>query len=89
MILDVIERLLGAYQLARWVGDTRRLAALWQPVLPVEGVAALVAAVGALLAAVVLSGVALAALGNFLTATLALYLILTQVFGISVEVVPA
>jgi hypothetical protein len=89
MTLDSIERWLDAYQLARWLGDTGRWARLWQPVLPVEGVAALAAALAALLAALLLSGIALAALANFVTAALALYLILTRVFGISVEMVPA
>jgi hypothetical protein len=89
MILETIEDWLASYELARWLSTTRRLAGLWGPVLPLRGVTALVAALGGLLAAVLLSGLALAALASFLTATLALYLILTRVFGISIELLPA
>jgi len=89
MILETIEDWLASYELARWLSTTRRLAELWGPVLPLRGVTALVAALGGLLAALLLSGLALAALASFLTATLALYLILTRVFGISIELLPA
>jgi hypothetical protein len=44
--------------------------------------------VGALLAFLVLSGVAVASLGALLTALLALYLLLVQVFGVTVELHP-
>ena len=89
MILETIESWLAGYELARWLVDTRRWAGFWGPVLPLQGVAALIAALGGLLAAVLLSGIALAALASFFTATLALYLILTRVFGVSIELVPA
>jgi hypothetical protein len=44
--------------------------------------------IGALVAFLVLSGVAVGALGAFLTALLALYLLLVEVFGVSVELHP-
>ena len=44
--------------------------------------------VGALITFLLLSGVAVTALGALLTALLALYLLLVQVFGISVEFHP-
>ncbi len=44
--------------------------------------------VGALVTFLLLSGVAVAALGALLTALLALYLLLVQVFGVSIELHP-
>jgi hypothetical protein len=44
--------------------------------------------VGALLGFLILSGVAVASLGALLTALLALYLLVVQVFGVSVELHP-
>jgi hypothetical protein len=44
--------------------------------------------IGALLGFLLLSGIAVASLGALLTALLALYLMLVQVFGVSVEVRP-
>lgn len=45
-------------------------------------------ALGALLALVVVSGIALAALGVLLTALLVAHLLLQQVFGVTVELAP-
>ena len=44
--------------------------------------------VGALLSFLILSGVAVASLGALLTALLALYLLLVDVFGVSIELHP-
>ena len=44
--------------------------------------------IGALLTFLMLSGVAVAALGALLTALLALYILLVQVFGVTVEIHP-
>ena len=44
--------------------------------------------IGALLTFLMLSGVAVAALGALLTALLALYILLVQVFGVTVELHP-
>lgn len=44
--------------------------------------------VGALVSFLLLSGVAVVALGTLLTALLALYLLLVQVFGVSIELHP-
>jgi hypothetical protein len=61
-----------------------------RPVAPFNrpGFMAPAVTVGGLVAALVLSGVALSALGGFMVALLALYLLLVQVFGISIEVHP-
>src|SRR5262245_55998748 len=44
--------------------------------------------IGALMTFLMLSGVAVAALGALLTALLALYILLVQVFGVSIELHP-
>jgi hypothetical protein len=64
--------------------------ALLRPVAPFNRPEFLAPAItiGALVAFLVLSGVAVGALGAFLTALLALYLLVVEVFGVSVELVP-
>jgi hypothetical protein len=64
--------------------------ALFRPVAPFNRPEFLAPAItiGALVAFLVLSGVAVGALGAFLTALLALYLLLVEVFGVSVELHP-
>ncbi len=66
------------------------LLALLRPVAPFNRPNFLAPAmtVGALLAFLVLSGVAVASLGGLLTALLALYLLLVLVFGVTVELHP-
>ena len=63
---------------------------LLQPIAPFNrpGFAAPAVAVGGLLAVILLSGMAVTALGSLLLALLALYLLLVQVFGLSIEVHP-
>ena len=64
--------------------------ALLRPVAPFNRPNFLAPAVtvGALLTFLVLSGVAVASLGALMIALLALYLLLVQVFGVSVELQP-
>jgi hypothetical protein len=66
------------------------LLALLQPVAPFNRSAILSPAVtiGALVTFLILSGVAVAALGALLTALIALYLLVVQVFGVSIEFNP-
>jgi hypothetical protein len=68
----------------------RGLLALLRPVAPFNRPAFLAPAVtvGALLSFLALSGVAVTALGALLTALFALYLLLVQVFGVTVELHP-
>jgi hypothetical protein len=47
-----------------------------------------VVTIGALVSFLLLSGVAIVSLGTLLTAMLALYLLLVQVFGVSIELHP-
>lgn len=64
--------------------------ALLRPVAPFNRPQFLAPAItiGALLSFLLLSGIAVASLGALLTALLALYLMLVQVFGVSVELRP-
>jgi hypothetical protein len=66
------------------------LLSLLRPVAPFNrpGFLAPMVTIGALLTFLMLSGVAVTALGALLTALLALYLLLVQVFGISIELHP-
>jgi len=64
--------------------------ALFRPVAPFNRPDFLAPAVtiAALLSVLLLSGVAVAALGAFVTALIALYLLLVQVFGVTIELHP-
>jgi len=68
----------------------RGLLTLLRPIAPFNRPAFLAPAVtvGALLTFLALSGVAVSALGALLTALLALYILLVQVFGVRVELHP-
>ena len=61
-----------------------------QPVAPFTrpGFAAPAVALGGLIGVLLLSGLAVTALGSLLLALLALYLLLVQVFGLSIELHP-
>jgi len=66
------------------------LLTLLRPIAPFNrpGFLAPAVTVGALLTFLMLSGVAVTALGALLTALLALYILLVQVFGVTVELHP-
>ncbi len=66
------------------------LLSLLRPVEPFNrpGFLAPAVTVGALLTFLMLSGVAVTALGALLTALLALYILLVQVFGVTIELHP-
>ncbi len=86
MILDVLtDWLAGGVPGVLW-GETQRLLGFWGPVASLPGLAFPVGLLGSALAVVILTGVALASLGTFLVAALVLYLLLTEVFGLSIEV---
>jgi hypothetical protein len=66
------------------------LLTLLRPVAPFNrpGFLAPAVTIGALLTFLMLSGVAVTALGALLTALLALYILLVQVFGVTIELHP-
>ena len=73
-------------------GEARsgNLLSMLRPVAPFNRPALLapVMTIGALLTFLMLSGVALASMGALLIALLALYVLLVQVFGVSIEIHP-
>jgi len=80
-------------QVWQMVGNEVRgegMLAMLRPIAPFNRPAFLAPAVtvGALIGFLLLSGVAVTALGALLTALLALYLLLVQVFGVTVELHP-
>jgi len=89
--LDDVSRQLRGVADALWDEvRTQGLFPLLQPVAPFNrpGFAAPAVALGGLLAVILLSGLAVTALGSLLLTLLALYLLLVQVFGLSIEVHP-
>jgi hypothetical protein len=59
---------------------------LWQPVLPAGSWRSSAVAIGSLLALAIIAGVSILAFGVLISALFAAHLILSQVFGISIEV---
>jgi integral membrane sensor domain MASE1 len=64
----------------------QRLAAFWGPAQPVPGWLAPGVAIGALLALVLASGVALVSIAALLTALFVAHLVLENVFGVRLDV---
>lgn len=85
MILDQLSAWVLGNTPLDWLAQGFRLLQLWGPIVSLPGLAASVGLLGSLLALVVLSGVAVLSLGSFLTAALALWLLLSEVFGLRVE----
>jgi hypothetical protein len=72
---------------AQW-RDLRERVGFWQPVAGIPPWMAPAVAIGALLALTLAAGLALASVATLLTALLVAHLVLTQVFGVSVALVP-
>lgn len=87
---DVTDQVWGVMTAFRDEVRRQGLLPLLRPVAPFNRPDFLAPAltVGAIISGLVLAGVALGSLGTFLTALLALYLLLVQVFGVSIEVHP-
>jgi hypothetical protein len=86
----VTEQLWGVLDAFRSEVQERGLLPMLEPVAPFNrpAFAAPAVTLGGLLALLLLSGVAITALGAFLTALLALCVLLVQVFGFSLEMHP-
>lgn len=67
-------------------GSLQRFAGFWGPVVNLPMPVQAVATIGTLLALVAVTGVALTSLALLLTSLLFLYLLLTQVFGVEIDV---
>jgi len=68
------------------VGAARRLLAFWGPVIDVPALVAPLLALGALVAFALLSGLAVSSMALLIVTLIALYLLLTDVFGLSIDV---
>ena len=81
-VLQLLEHALSGAALARqWI-------AFWGPVVDVRSVAAALLAVASVLALALLSGIAVSSLFSLVMTLAALYVLLTEVFGVTVELVP-
>ena len=81
-VLQLLEHALSGAALARqWM-------AFWGPVVDVRSVAAALLAVASVLALALLSGIAVSSLFSLVMTLAALYVLLTEVFGVTVELVP-
>ena len=75
---------------ALWTLQTaRRWAAFWGPVTSAPALVGPFFALGSVLMLAVLTGLAIGSLTTLIVALLALYIILTEVFGVSIDIVPA
>ncbi len=72
-------------QLGRRADTVRRLIDLWQPVTPGPALLKVLVAIASVLAVGLLSGVAVSSLAALVLALSALLLLITEVFGLSVE----
>ncbi|HUI24969.1 MAG TPA: hypothetical protein VL403_02700 [Candidatus Kryptonia bacterium] len=89
MNLDVLPEWLSLDALQDWWSVASRFVRFWGPVMALPGLAAPVSFLGSLLSLLILSGVAIAGLATFIVAALMLYLMLTEVFGLSIDVAVA
>ncbi len=80
VVLDLLERA------ADGADTVHRLFAFWQPVPRQPALLAPLVAAGGAIAFALLTGLAVGALSLFIFAVVALYALLTTVFGISLEV---
>jgi hypothetical protein len=85
MILDDVADWLAGERAGRWLRQLVQGLRFWGPVIALPEVVLPVTIVSAALSLVLLSGIAIAALGVFLTAVLALSLLLSEVFGVTIE----
>jgi hypothetical protein len=73
----------------QWLGDASRFVRFWGPVVALPGLVAPASLLGSVLALLILSGVAIAGLATFIVAALLLYVMLTEVFGLTIDVAAA
>ena len=78
-VLQLVEDLLmGA-------AAVQRIAAFWGPVIPAPTLVGPLLAIGSVVALALLSGLAVGSVATLLVALIALYLLITEVFGITIE----
>ncbi|MBI1813545.1 MAG: hypothetical protein HYR72_01060 [Deltaproteobacteria bacterium] len=89
MIIEAVTDWLAGTTPEMWFDNALRVLRLWGPIVTLPGLAGPVGALGGLLALVILTGVALASLASFVVAVLALYLVLSEIFGFQLELAVA
>ena len=81
-VLQLLDHALSGAALARqWM-------AFWGPIIDVRSLAAALLAVASVLVLALLSGVAVSSLFSLVMTLAALYMLLTEVFGVTVELAP-
>ena len=78
-LLQLAENLLASAAIVQ------RVAAFWGPVIPAPTLLGPFLAVGSILALALLSGLAVGSVATLIIALVALYLIITEVFGVAIE----
>jgi hypothetical protein len=68
------------------LGTARRVLAFWGPVTDASGLVAPLLAIASVLMLALLTGIAIASLGTLIVALMILYLLLTEVFGVTIDV---
>jgi hypothetical protein len=79
-VLQLVDDLLAGAAIVR------RVAAFWGPVIPAPTLLGPFLAIGSVLALALLSGLAVGSVATLIVALIALYLLLTEVFGVAIEV---
>ena len=64
----------------------QRVAAFWGPVIPAPALLGPFLAIGSILALALLSGIAVGSVAALIITLVALYLLITEVFGIAIEI---
>jgi len=68
------------------IATARRVLAFWGPVTDASSLVAPLLAIASVLMLALLTGIAIASLGTLIVALMILYLLLTEVFGITIDV---
>jgi hypothetical protein len=68
------------------IATARRVLAFWGPVTDTSSLVAPLLAIASVLMLALLTGIAVASLGTLIVALMILYLLLTEVFGITIDV---
>jgi len=79
-LLQLVEELLAGAAIVR------RVAAFWGPIVPAPALLGPFLAVGSILALALLSGIAVGSVTTLIITLIALYLIITEVFGVAIEI---
>jgi len=71
------------------ITTAQRVLAFWGPITDASSLVAPLLAIASVLMLALLTGIAIASLGTLLVALMILYLLLTEVFGVTIDINPA